>query len=111
MRTLQWVAMFVSVVALVFLAVPAFAHGSAEWIMRSEHSHCCGERDCAAMPDGSVKITQGGYFIPARNETIPYNKALPSVDGQYWLCVELYADDKYWPDGPTRCFFAPVTGM
>jgi len=93
-----------------FFASVAYAHGDARWIMQNPiTAHCCSERDCKPLADGAVSITTAGYYIEGRKEIIPFKSAYASVDGRYWLCVTL-GDSEEWPNGATRCFFAPATG-
>lgn len=87
-------------------ALPAFAHDS--WISRGKFRNpetgewCCGNHDCFAIPASRVTLGAAGYELPDLGETIPYDKALPSRDGQYWRC--------HRPNGTQRCFFAPDPG-
>jgi hypothetical protein len=92
-------------VLALFVAFPAYGHGMASWIMKNpEHSHCCGEHDCGALARGDVKITPAGYYIQSRHETVPFAEARPSINEQYWICVNLKTTAR-------RCFFAPTQGM
>lgn len=89
--------------AFLALALPALAHGPAEWIQRGGYKNaagelCCGERDCFELADGDVKIMGAGYFVVSMKETIPFQEATPSPDGRYWRCQ--------W-GGVRKCFFAP----
>jgi hypothetical protein len=36
---------------------------------------------------------------PQQYESVPFNEAQPSPDGEFWRCKR--------PDGTRRCFFAP----
>jgi hypothetical protein len=107
-RQLRW---FLSLV-LLCLPITAAAHGSAEWIMNT-HAECCGPEDCAALPTSDVEVKPGGYYIKSRAEFIPFYKAKPTDPNQrypFWLCVILKydgAETSKWPNGKTRCFFAP----
>jgi hypothetical protein len=81
----------------------ASAHGPAEWIQKGGYRNaagelCCGERDCFELAAGDVSVTATGYFVHSIRETVPFNEALPSPDGQYWRCQ--------W-GGSRKCFFAP----
>lgn len=88
-----------------FVAFPAYGHGLASWIMKNpEHAHCCGEHDCGALSRGDVKVTPAGYYIQSRHEMVPFAEAKPSINEQYWICVNLKTTAR-------RCFFAPTQGM
>jgi len=81
----------------------AVAHGPAEWINQGNYRNaagelCCGEHDCFALPVTDVSVTQKGYFVRSKGETVPFSEALPSPDGFYWRCE--------W-GGARKCFFAP----
>ncbi|HMN73099.1 MAG TPA: hypothetical protein PKA55_14640 [Rhodoblastus sp.] len=59
-------------------------------------SFCCGAGDCRAMPKEMVKVERGGYRLLDTNELIPFLRAQPSPDGEYWVCR--------W-GAETKCFF------
>lgn len=98
---------------LCFIA-PASAHDQAQWIQDGNYKNsagelCCGLRDCAELPDGSVTVTTQGYHVRLVNtferreivtldEVVPFSEAQPSPDGKYWRCQ--------W-GGERKCFFAP----
>ena len=60
---------------------------------------CCNDKDCRPLPAGAVRLTAGGWFIVETGETIPFEKAKPSLDNQFHRCEAR--------NGATRCFFAP----
>lgn len=92
-------------VLALFVAFPAYGHGLASWIMKDpRHAYCCGEHDCGALSRGDVKVTPAGYYIKSRHELVPFHEAKPSINEQYWLCVNLKTTAR-------RCFFAPTQGM
>lgn len=112
MRRLLRIA--ISAALLGGFSLAAWAHGGAEWIMNDpKTNHCCGPKDCAPLERGSVIVTQGGYMIIPRQELIPFGhkELYTSADDRFWLCVHLEEDGAAWPNGPTRCFFAPATGV
>ena len=104
--------------ALLLCAVPAYAHGPAEWIEKGAYKNavgelCCGERDCGEKIAGTVEATPDGYRVNATfrittptgqiideqvNEFVPTADATPSPDGSYWRCR--------WGGG-RKCFFYP----
>lgn len=88
---------------LALIALPAFAHGPADWINRGGYRNaagdlCCGERDCFELSPDDVRITAAGYVIRSTGETVPFDEAQPSPTGTYWRCQ--------W-GGQRKCFFAP----
>lgn len=88
---------------------PAAAHGDASWIMNNPNiRHCCGPKDCKALPAGSVVPTATGWHLKQTDEIISYNseRVYRSIDGQYWRCEFLAGPYK----GQTRCFFPPDAG-
>jgi hypothetical protein len=93
--------------ACLFFTTTAFAHDN--WISRGgfrgpkNGEWCCGANDCFVVPASLVRVNGTGYEITNRQETVPYEEVLPSIDGQYWRC--------HRPDGTRRCFFAPVLGF
>ena len=104
MRIASW---FAAAVLAAFSFV-AHAHGPAEWIERGAYKNavgelCCGERDCFAIAEGDVAVTDRSYLIKSLNETVPFNEALPlpnieEAKGLYWRCQ--------W-GGQRKCFFSP----
>ena len=84
----------------------ALAHGEAWWIERggyrnAEGVSCCGPNDCWRLPAGAVGRVPGGFRVRGRI-TIPEDRAIPSPDDGYWMCVNV--------QGVPRCFFAPFPG-
>jgi hypothetical protein len=95
-----WVRLFVAG-AFFAIASQSLAHDS--WISRGALRNaagewCCGEGDCFVIPSKQVSITPTGYHLP-NGETVPFNEAQPSPDGEFWRCKRA--------DGSRRCFFAP----
>jgi hypothetical protein len=94
------------VFACLLTVTPALAHES--WISRGgfrgpkNGEWCCGANDCFVVSSQSVRVNGVGYELPTK-ETVPYEEAIPSIDGQYWRCQR--------PDGSRRCFFAPMMGF
>jgi len=93
----------IAALTLLFLSAFAFGHDAAQWIQDGKYRNavgdlCCGERDCAELADGDIKVTAGGYLITSLGETVPFHEASPSPNGKYWRC--------YW-GGKRKCFFAP----
>ena len=107
-RELSIALLAIGLLALAGIKV-ARGHDATDWIARGGYKSligelCCGERDCAALEDGDVKITAAGYFIVSLKETVPFHETLPlpaEGGGRYWRC--------YW-GGKRKCFFAPTSG-
>lgn len=97
-----------ALMAALFMAVAAWAHGPAQWIQDGGFKRdngstpCCNEHDGKPMPPGAVKATAAGYLIVSTGEVIPYDwRALhPSIDNQFWSC----ATTRTW------CLFVPPAG-
>ena len=106
--------------ALICLALPALAHGPAEWIQRGNYKNsvgelCCGERDCGFFKSGIVEHVEGGYQVDADFQVesngsvtlihikgfVREQDATPSPTGEYWACS--------W-GGQLKCFFVPPPG-
>jgi hypothetical protein len=68
---------------------------------------CCSNRDCVPIEIEDVDITEGGFFIKASGETIPYadpriRQTPPEGGAHYHRCAH-YGDMKE----PTICLFIP----
>lgn len=108
------------VLAAFLAATPAAAHdwagADAGWIQRNpalkgvNGVHCCGPRDCMAVPangvrrlaDGGVELAtpHGAVLIPPR-----FRALYASRDRGWWVCLAGLG----LPGPPTpRCAFAPV---
>ena len=121
-----------AVAMLLALVSPSRAHDT--WISHDEltnpvtHEWCCGRGDCGIVLP-APKASAAGWAIHgdviidingrrARvDEVVPYNEALPSLDGNFWRChtvesknydVHGHAD---YVDGNRRCFFAPPQAL
>ena len=75
-----------------------------EWVK----STCCGKADAHHVKVSSVHLMQDGYHIDGLGAVIPIDKALPSMDGQYWGFWNNVMDPK--DIHVVYCFFAPVNG-
>jgi hypothetical protein len=100
------VKFLICVAALAMLAPTASAHD--HWINAGEYRDpvssnlCCGESDCGALDPQFIVRTEDGFYLMTTGETIPNDRVLVSEDGRFWRC--------HYPDGSTRCFFAPFQG-
>ena len=121
-----------SILGVLLIAGTAAAHDI--WIGRGAYrdpvsnAWCCGKEDCGVIEDPlhAVHTLKRAYWIdgvvqrgmiatgnvndgPVKRTrvkaSIPYNRALPSPDGKYWMCL-VYEDGQPIP----RCFFAPPSG-
>lgn len=89
-----------------FSAGPALAHD--KWWNGKEVDpitklYCCGDNDVLHLTREQVKIVKDGYQLVDTGEFIPYSRAQPSVDGEYWVFRWGYPKK-------TQCFFAPFGG-
>jgi hypothetical protein len=84
---------FIIILALTFVPVPALGHSFYP-------KDCCSDADCAVLASSRVQVTRAGYVIDGR-ETIPHNKALFSPDEHYHGCFPKAMM------GKVGCFWAP----
>ncbi len=66
---------------------------------------CCSDRDCKPVAETAVQLTPAGWLVRTTGETIPFEKARSSPDGQFHICS--YGGK---PDGRTICLFTPGIG-
>lgn len=84
---------------------PALAHDkwwNGREIDPATRRYCCGDNDVKHLDKEQVHITAQGYKLDDTGETVPFGRAQPSVDGEYWVFR--------WgsPEKQTQCFFAPT---
>lgn len=86
---------------------PAHAHDAWEsgapvpaWVKAS----CCGPEDVHHLQPEQVHAKADGYHIDGISTVVPYDKALPSQDGDYWAFYRPGVKDPW-----VFCFFAPVS--
>jgi len=94
---------FPGVLALAVLCLPASAHNAPSgW---SYSAACCDSKDCHPAAPGEVETRQGGYFIPATREMIPFSdrRVKPSGDGTLHRCS--YSG---FPAAGTICLYVPA---
>lgn len=112
---MRLIASLAMVLFLAAGAMPAHAHEAPSgW---DYPFYCCLDSDCAPIDAGAVREGGGGFIVtiaPGQHPMwsrerhapltldIPYDKAKPSPDGHWHLCI----DDA----GDLLCFFAPVGG-
>ena len=77
-----------------------------DWVKSS----CCGPADAHEVPPEHVhEVECGGkvcYAVDGYPNLIPWNEALPSQDGHYWLFYSTYGNGV--PPSQAWCFFAPM---
>jgi hypothetical protein len=68
------------------------------WIKKA----CCGPSEVHRLPADKVRALPDGYHVDGLDTVIPYSRALPSHDGEFW---------GFWNSDATHpvvfCFFAP----
>lgn len=76
---------------------------------------CCSGKDCAPIPQESVKVSRRGYTVTicpgdhplvtesCINKHFGFDEARPSEDGAYHACI--------YPAGEIRCLYAPQGGV
>jgi len=94
-------------VELILMSSQAFPHDFwsdggkvPEWTKR----WCCGAADVHRLKLGSVHIMQDGYHVDGLATVLPFSKAMPSPDGQYWA----FFKDEELPYAHVACFYAPI---
>jgi hypothetical protein len=109
----DWLAFFLFIwVITAWLMTPARAHGAYDY-------RCCGERDCAAVPDqwvhesGDVivfRIPPGGHPMWATDKTVPlvvefdrFRLETRRMDGRWHLCLN--------PSQFPLCVYPPERGF
>jgi hypothetical protein len=103
-RSLAWLAGLITVLAFLFMLLPALAHeswisdrglknGAGEW--------CCGDYDCKGYNEAIS--TPKGWVVDG--ELVPYDEAIPIAppDGRVTVCRR--------PDGTRRCVFGIKPGL
>ena len=75
------------------------------WVRNS----CCGPEDVHHLTPDMVHQVSGGYKVDGYPDVIPYDKPLPSQDGDYWIFYKhtvLSSGGDYY--SPVYCFFVPM---
>lgn len=80
---------------------------------------CCSDKDCAPIPRASVTATNEGYRITLGtadhpmvagepvDEIVPYDKVLPSQDGDFHACVRPPAPPAITTYARIICLYVP----
>lgn len=92
------------------LSSPAYAHD--QWADGSPvppwvKAQCCGPQDVHHLKDSQVHKMADGYHIDGIKTVIPYDRVLPSMDGDYWAFWNPIGE----PEPVVFCFFAPLNGV
>ena len=96
-------------IALLCLSTTVLAHDIYTNLRDRDGNPCCNEQDC--KPVEATVLPNGNYYLPASNEIIPAEMAVPSPDDRFHHCANGFDS---WPgpvsdDAPvTRSFFAPM---
>ena len=102
--------------AMGYYAIPAIAHGAAQWIADGgfkapNGSMCCGPTDCRRAEGAVTKRVTDGYLISVTIDGKAYQLFTPksavfaSIDDAVWYCA-LPPD---YLAGHARCLFLPRT--
>ena len=92
-----------------FSAPPALAHdfwSNGEPVPAWVKKWCCGDNDVHRLQAGAVHILADGYHVDGLATVLPFSKAIPSPDGQYWA----FFRDEEGPEAHVSCFYAPTNG-
>ena len=101
-------------IALLCVSSTVLAHDIYSPLRNRDGSLCCGGQDC--KPVEAIVLSNGSYYLPESDETIPADMATPSPDDRFHHCFYYpMANDLDRWGGPvredkpkTRCFFAPM---
>ena len=96
--------------ALAYAQSPAVAHdfwANGEPVPPWVKAQCCGPKDVHHLRAGAVHIMPDGYHIDGLDVVVPINRALPSVDGDYWA----FWNPDLEPSPIIYCFFVPQNGV
>ena len=99
--------MRILVAAFLVLASPASAHdvwADGEPVPSWVKSTCCGKADAHHLKPEQVHVTALGYKVEGYPEPIPFSRAMPSQDGEYWAFWSIESDGS---PSMIWCFFAP----
>lgn len=128
MKTLTLSSMLMLLSALAFAHDEQHAGMSGEWIGKLALKDpiwkysCCGNNDCASLPEGSVVDRIQGVFLHETGEVIPQSRVIrmATPDGYWWRCRFTHghshpgknpADPEvYRKVNDTRCLIGPAHG-
>lgn len=96
---------------LLLAAMPALAHGDADWIAKGGYqdpttsgASCCGPTDCHRIEPKDVLMTGEGYIVT--HDGHEYRHGFAGVQWSetrdFFICLR--------PNKTVRCFFAPPVG-
>jgi hypothetical protein len=97
----------VLVALLMFVGSEAKAHdfwADGEPVPAWVKSTCCGQADAHHIKAEHVHVTSQGWRIDGYPEVVPFYRALPSQDGEFWAFWSIESDGS---PSMIWCFFAP----
>src|ERR1700751_930451 len=68
---------------------------------------CCGPTDVHHLKPEQVHEMPDGYHVEGYPHVIPYGKATPSQDAEFWAFYQTNVNGPYVSYSPIYCFFAP----
>ena len=107
----------VATLALLCVSSTVLAHDIYSNLRDRDGQLCCNGQDC--KPVQATVLPGGNYYLPASDEIIPADMAVPSPDGRFHRCTYFPTHpiaNEFEGSGPvlegipnkTRCFFAPM---
>ena len=104
----------VATIALLCMSSTAPAHDIYSTLRDRDGNLCCDGQDC--MPVEATVLSDGNYYLPTTDETIPAHMAIPSPDDRFHHCIyyprasawEPWDRNVWESKAKTRCFFAPM---
>lgn len=92
--------------ALLAVTLGAPARGHDAWADATPipawiKSSCCGPADAHLLNDSQIHMLSDGVHIDGIRTVVPYDKVLPSMDGQIWA----FYPNNGVSDPPVYCFF------
>jgi len=97
------------ILLVALVASPALAHdfwSNGDPVPAWTKKWCCGDNDVHRLYPGAVHILADGYHVDGLATVLPFSKAIPSPDGQYWA----FFRDEEGPEAHVSCFYAPANG-
>ncbi len=95
---------------MIVVSSPAFSHdfwANGEAVPAWTKKWCCGESDVHRLHPGAVHIMSDGYHVDGLSTVLPFSKAMPSADGNYWA----FFKDEDGPAAHVSCFYAPINSL
>src|SRR5262245_9744067 len=111
-RLVIWLRL-VSALALLCVPNAVLAHDMYSGLRDRQGRLCCDGQDC--KPVEATVLSDGSYYLPLTDESIPADMATPSPDDRFHQCTywAFLRFDRWgglvWAfQEKTRCFFAPM---